>query len=63
MSSRTSRTPYADPKALRSLMPSAYSGHLLPGGEAEAAALLDEYHARCRQEADHRHQRCEPAMV
>ena len=24
-------------------------GHLLPGGEAEAAAVLDEYHARRRQ--------------
>jgi integrase len=24
-------------------------GHLLPGGEAEAAALLDEYHARRRR--------------
>jgi integrase len=26
-------------------------GHLLPGGEEEAAGLLDEYHARRRQEA------------
>ncbi len=38
-------------------------GHLLPGGEAEAAALLDEYHARRRQEASRRQQRREPAMV
>ncbi len=38
-------------------------GHLLPGGEAEAAALLDEYHTRRRQEASRRQQRREPAMV
>lgn len=37
-------------------------GHLLPGGEAEAAALLDGYHGR-RQEAFRRQQRREPVMV
>jgi hypothetical protein len=38
-------------------------GHPLPGGEAEAAVLLDEYHARRRQEASGRRQRRGPAMV
>jgi integrase len=38
-------------------------GHLLPGGGAEVAALLDEYHARRRNEASRRQQRHEPAMV
>ncbi|MHB1467615.1 MAG: tyrosine-type recombinase/integrase [Solirubrobacteraceae bacterium] len=38
-------------------------GHLLPGGEAEAAALLDEYHARRRAAAARSRQRREPAIV